>query len=283
MCDETSAGVKEKQPVSPFIVRMPEKVQAPLVVSIPHTGTYVPSDINDRFISDRIRELPMTDWHLHKLYDFLASIGVISIHATYSRFVVDLNRPPDSRPLYPGRFETGLVATRTFYGDDIWLSSPDSAEIEQRRALFHAPYHEKLEELLEGQREKFGQVFLIDAHSVSSKPSLLHGALTDDIYLGNRDGSSCEPWLIDTVASSMESNYLHVARNNPYKGGFITEHYGSLRATQALQIEMCQRVYMDEEDDPRDPWILKSPHFATARGRLNSMFDAVIEEILARI
>jgi N-formylglutamate deformylase len=62
----------------------------------------------------------MTDWHLHALYDFLPALGITTIHAVYSRFVVDLNRPPDGHALYPGRFETGLVPMETFSGDKIF-------------------------------------------------------------------------------------------------------------------------------------------------------------------
>lgn len=231
-----------------FTVRPPENEAVPLVVSIPHTGTFVPEEINDSFASDAIRALPMTDWHLHKLYDFLPSLGVTTIYANYSRFVVDLNRPPDATPLYPGRYETGLVATQTFQGEQIFRAAPDAKTVEQRRLLYHAPYHQKLPQLLEECAQQFNRVVLIDAHSVASKASLLHGELTDDIYLGNRDDSSCEPWLIDQIDRSFSGHGLKVVRNAPYKGGHITAHYGQPPAVQALQIEMCQRLYMEESD-----------------------------------
>ncbi|HVC36986.1 MAG TPA: N-formylglutamate amidohydrolase, partial [Gammaproteobacteria bacterium] len=90
----------------PYEIRAASAPEIPLLVSIPHAGTYVPDSIAADFASDYIRSLPMTDWHLHHLYDFLPELGVTTIYATYSRFVADLNRPPDNTPLYPGRFET---------------------------------------------------------------------------------------------------------------------------------------------------------------------------------
>ncbi len=223
------------------------------MVSIPHTGVAVPPTIAEQFANDEIAALPMTDWHLHHLYDFLPALGFTSIHANYSRFVVDMNRPPKTQSLYPGRFETGLVATATFRGDAIWKSNPEAAEIEQRRADYHRPYHEKLSALLAEKVRRFGSVFLIDAHSVVSTANKLHGELEAEIYLGNRDGQSCAPAMLEFFADAFTQAGLAVSRNDPYKGGYITAHYGQMESVQALQIEMCQRVYMDETDPAGGP------------------------------
>jgi N-formylglutamate deformylase len=106
-----------------------------LLVSIPHTGVFVPPAIVAQFTHASIASELMTDWALHELYTFLPALGVDVIHATHHRFVVDLNRPPDARPLYPGRFETGLVPTETFQGEPIWRQPPSAAEIAPADAL----------------------------------------------------------------------------------------------------------------------------------------------------
>ncbi|HSN18954.1 MAG TPA: N-formylglutamate amidohydrolase, partial [Gammaproteobacteria bacterium] len=62
----------------------------PVIVSIPHAGIYVPEAMRDRFASQDIRRLPMTDWHLHHLLDFLPAMGITTIYGTYSRFVADV-------------------------------------------------------------------------------------------------------------------------------------------------------------------------------------------------
>ena len=39
--------------------------------------------------------------------------------------------------------------------------------------------------------------------------------------------------------------------NGRFKGGYITRHYGQpARGLHAVQLEMCQRCYMDEAADP---------------------------------
>src|SRR5487761_2208205 len=248
----------------PYEIREPSAPEIPLLVSIPHTGTCVPDAIAADFASDYIHSLPMTDWHLHHLYDFLPALGVTTIYATYSRFVADLNRPPDDTPLYPGRFETGFVALKTFWGEQIYGTPPSAEEIARRRALVHAPYHAKL-------------LVLIDAHSVASRANLLHGELKGQIYLGDRDGRSCAPWLVDAAERGLLESHYTLMRNHPYKGGYITEHYGQLEQVEALQIEMCQRVYMDEDDPARG---LGHPNFTQAKARIRAVLETVRAETL---
>lgn len=265
--------------MQPFEIRRPAVDAIPLVISIPHTGTYVPESILARFASDYIRSLPMTDWHLHQLYDFLPELGVTTIYATWSRFVADLNRPPEPRALYPGRFETGIVARETFWGDVIWDEPPREEEVAAWKREVHAPYHAQLTELLEENLRRFGRAVLIDAHSVASRASKLHGELENDIYLGNRDEETCGEWLTGAVQREMESAGLHVVRNHPYKGGYITDHYGRLENVEALQIEMCQRVYMNE-DDPGNA--VGSERFRKAKAMLESVFEKIARTVATR-
>ncbi len=84
---------------------------APLLVSMPHAGTYVPPAIADR-LTDEARHVPDTDWHLERLYDFVVGMGASVLVATHSRYVADLNRPPDGSSLYPGQSVTGLCPAR---------------------------------------------------------------------------------------------------------------------------------------------------------------------------
>jgi len=259
-------------PAQVYAVRSPAARELPVLVSIPHTGTYVPPEIAATFASDYIRSLPMTDWHLHHLYDFLPKLGATTIYATYSRFVADLNRPPDNTPLYPGRFETGFVALKTFWGEEIYLQPPSANEIAVRRASVHAPYHAKLLDLLQAKIKKFGRVILIDAHSVASRANLLHAELKDDIFLGDRDGHSNTGWLTDTAEQAFRTQGYRVVRNHPYKGGYITEHYGRLAKVEALQVEMCERVYMDESDPASG---LNHHNFGPAKSRIHAVMQAL--------
>jgi N-formylglutamate amidohydrolase len=254
----------------------PVAVEIPLLVSIPHTGTFVPPEITAQFVDENVAAGLMTDWALHELYSFLPALGVDVIHATHHRFVVDLNRPPDARPLYPGRFETGLVPTLSFQGEPIWRRPPSATEISRRLEQFHRPYHAALERRLNEKVARFGHCYLIDAHSVESRASRLHGALTDDVYLGDRDRRTCDPTFTDRVSALFQAQGLKVSLNEPYKGGYITAHYCALTGVQTLQIEMCQRLYMTEGQPERAS---ADPSFAPFRARLRVIFDGIAEWI----
>lgn len=250
--------------------------EIPLLVSIPHTGTFVPADIAAQFTDAGIASEMMADWALHELYTFLPALGIEVIHATHHRFVVDLNRPPDARPLYPGRFETGLVPMESFQGEPIWRKPPSAAEIGSRLAQFYRPYHAALERRLREKVARFGRCYLIDAHSVESRASRLHGALTDDIYLGDRDRTTCDPAFTQRVSALFEAQGLKVSLNDPYKGGYITAHYCSLEGVQTLQIEMCQRLYMTEGEPDRAH---ADPRFGAFQDLLHAVFAGIMEPL----
>lgn len=232
--------------MNPFHFRPARGEALPILVTIPHCGRRLVPEIESRFASPHTASLPMTDWHLHELYDFLPELGIATVFAEYSRYVVDLNRDPGGAALYPGRFETGLVPIESFDGEAIFSQPPDARLVETLRQRYHAPYHDCVATQLRQHIAAFGHVVLIDAHSVASGANRIHPALTDDIYLGDRDGSSCDRWLTDCVAGQFAAHGLRVSRNDPYKGGYTTAHYGGWDRVDALQIEMCQRLYMDE-------------------------------------
>ena len=265
---------REQEEVPPFVLEPPRARAIPMVVSIPHTGTWLPEATRARLASPAMQAQPMTDWHLHRLYDFVPELGASLLHATVSRFVVDLNRPPQPRPLYPGRFETGLVPLQTFQGEAVFREPPGAEEIEALRLRWHAPYHERLQSLLDTARESCGRVVLVDAHSVASGPNRLHGALEQQIYLGDRDGASCGPWLRELLHEAFSTEGLAVALNAPYKGGYITDHYGRQDGVEAIQIEMTQRVYMDEDDSPGGP---EHPRFDSTRQMLRRVLGRLAD------
>ena len=62
---------------------------APLLVSMPHSGTFMPSAVQARMTEEALR-LPDTDWHIPELYDFLEDIGASVLQATHSRYFIDL-------------------------------------------------------------------------------------------------------------------------------------------------------------------------------------------------
>ncbi|MGH8225842.1 MAG: N-formylglutamate amidohydrolase [Gammaproteobacteria bacterium] len=262
-----------------YTIHSPVGDPLPVVASIPHGGTALPRGYGERMASDAMRALPMTDWHLPTLFDFLPALGVTVIAAEVSRFVIDLNRPPDGEALYPGRFETGLVPLEGFDGAPVFSEPPTDDEIAQARCDIYEPYHSALALICERRREAFG-VIQLDLHSVTPHANRISGPLTQDIMLGDRDGASCETWLTEAVREAYAQAGFSVTRNNPYKGGWITESAGRRPGVQALQIEMNWAVYMDP-DQPAAA--VAAPQFDVASERLRSVFEMLLPAVCARL
>jgi N-formylglutamate deformylase len=219
---------------------------SPLLVSMPHTGTYVPEWLGPR-LSAAARPLPDTDWHLERLYDFLDELGASVLVATHSRYVVDLNRPPDNASLYPGRDTTGIVPLDTFHREPIYLPGfpPSDDEVAQRIETYWRPYHLRLEQAIGETRARHGYALLWDAHSIFSElPRFFEGKLTD-LNLGTADGKSCAPDVGEALRKSVEG--YSTVLNGRFKGGYITRHYGNpANGIHAVQLELSEATYMDE-------------------------------------
>ncbi len=234
---------------TPFFVDEAQGEPIPLLVSLPHAGTEVPPGILARFVEEEARQLPDTDWHLRRLYSFVPTLGADLLSGRYSRYVVDLNRPEDGSPLYPGRAETEVVPSSTFAGLPIYGEGdePGPAEIQERLTLYWKPYHEELARRLAALKERFGYALLWEGHSiVSFVPRFAPGRLPD-LMLGDVEGKSAAPCFSQSVLQALGAGSYQVAHNRPFKGGFITRKFGQPeQGIHALQLEMCQHLYMEE-------------------------------------
>lgn len=223
----------------------------PLLVSMPHVGTDIPDNIAQR-LSAAATPKADTDWHLQRLYDFLGEMGASTIAARWSRYVIDLNRPPENTNLYPGQDTTGLCPVDTFGRQALYLEGqqPDEAEVRQRLAAYWQPYHSQLRAELERLLALHGKVVLWDAHSIASHvPRFFEGKLPD-LNFGTADGKSCAPAMQEAIVKVAQGqDDFTVAVNGRFKGGHITRFYGQPALNvHAIQLEMCQSVYMNETE-----------------------------------
>ncbi|WUR13921.1 N-formylglutamate deformylase [[Empedobacter] haloabium] len=221
----------------------------PLLVSMPHVGTDIPDDIAAT-LAPCAQVKADTDWHLEQLYGFLDEMGASTLAARWSRYVIDLNRPPENTNLYPGQDTTGLCPVDTFGREQLYQpgKAPDDAEVRRRLALYWQPYHERLRAELDRLLALHGRVVLWEAHSIASVvPRFFEGKLPD-LNFGTADGASADAGLTARIAALARADgKFTVAVNGRFKGGHITRHYGQPeRGIHAVQLEMCQSTYMDE-------------------------------------
>jgi len=247
----------------------------PLLINIPHGGTEVPDEIAGRFTS-RARSLPDTDWHVPKLYGFARELGASILEATLSRYVVDLNRPPNDDSLYPGQMTTGLCSDTLFDGTPLYQAGKSlvEGEIEERRIRYWQPYHDQLGTVLAHTRDRFGYVLLYDAHSIASRVPRLFSGRLPDLNLGTADGRSCAPVCEQALAAVLVgSHYTHVV-NGRFVGGYITRHYGRPdQNCHAVQMEITQDSYMDE--------IEGFPYNETKASRLQPVLEKLLKAFTA--
>lgn len=222
---------------------------APLLISFPHSGTYIPQDIA-RSMTTTARALPDTDWHVPELYPFARSIGAWTLEAHVSRYVVDLNRDPRDVSLYPGQSTTGLCPTDTFDKAPIYSAEPPNADqIAARVERYWRPYHAALSGALDQIHARHGKVLLYDAHSIRSQvPRFFDGTLPQ-LNLGTVRGASCAPALRDALSKVLADSDFDVAIDGRFIGGHITRHYGAPdKGVHAVQMEIAQSTYMHETD-----------------------------------
>jgi len=238
----------------------------PFVFASPHSGRVYPKAFLQATRLDGTAIRRSEDSFVDEIFAAAPAHGAPLLKAHFPRAFVDPNREPYE--LDPGMFDQKLPANantrspRVLAGlGTIARVVRDGAEIYRHRlplqeALVridtcYKPYHATLRSLVDATRARFGHAVLIDCHSMPSVGGPLDqdiGAARPDIILGDRYGTACARRLTDTVERVLAMQGFAVVRNNPYAGGYTTEHYGRpVTGVHALQIEINRALYMDED------------------------------------
>lgn len=250
--------------------------QLPLLISMPHVGTALP-EAGRACYTAKALTLADTDWHLPQLYAFAREWGASLLIAHYSRYVIDLNRPPDDQNLYPGQNTTGLCPVDDFDSEALYLAgmAPSADEVVTRRTRYWQPYHQALQQELARLRALHPQVALWDAHSIRSRvPRFFDGRLPD-LNLGTNNGLSCDPALAARLlVVCQQAGGFSAVLNGRFKGGYITRQYGQPAAgVHAIQLEMAQCCYMQEQM----PFAYQADRAAQLQPVLQQLLTSVLE------
>ena len=285
----------------PIVLAEPDVQRAPVVLTSPHSGRLYPQVFLNQSRLDALSLRRSEDSFVDELFDKGPDLGVPLLCANFPRAYCDANREPyeldprmfkDKLPPHANtrsvRVACGLGTIARVVGDstDIYREKLVYADAERRIETCYRPYHATLARLLHRTHQKFGQVLLLDCHSMPSIGGPLdqdagHGRA--DIVLGDRYGTSCDPYLVDLVEAAFRREGYHVGRNAPYAGGYTTLTYGRPgRFVHAVQIEINRALYMDEQR------IERGPEFETHRSAIARIlrdiiahFDAASQQIAA--
>lgn len=239
-----------------FEVNQPSTQRVPILISFPHSGIEIPEEIKGNYRPEKIEFIDDTDWFLPELYPFAAGMGITTIKANYSRWVIDLNRNPEQAPLYnDGRLITGLCTNTDFLGNPIYVpgQEPDQEEIERRKKQYFEPYYQGIQKILDELKAEFGYAILYDSHSIRSVVPSIQANRFPDMILGTADGASASANIAETAKQALQKGPYDLTYNHPFKGGNITRSFGKPQLGQhALQLERCKDLYMGKNETQLD-------------------------------
>lgn len=239
-----------------FKITPPIADPIPFILSIPHCGIEFPKKLKHKYKEDFIKTPDDTDWFLDMLYDFAPELGITTIAAKYSRWVIDLNRDPENKSLYDdGRIITSLCPTTNFLGDSIYHSNqePSLNDIENRLEKYYWPYHNKINQLINEFKANFSTVFFWDAHSIRRYVPTINPEPFPDLIVGNNDKKTADKAFINTCLEQLKKSGLNLTHNTPFKGGNLTRSKGNpLKNVHAIQLEMSKDLYMKNKETEYD-------------------------------
>jgi len=246
---------------------MPSQIW-PVVISIPHGGGEVPADIGPTLAQDEHQIRQAVDLGTTEVFGPLPAAMVIMTR--WSRFVVDLNRAEDQGG------DKGVIALTDYFGRPVFRPGlePDPPECRARLDRYYRPYHRRLAEAVRSSRIRL----LIDAHSldgVGPPDAPDPGRARPDVVLSNAADTTCPPELMADLVRALERRGLRAGRNFPYRGGYITRHYGPemmRRGGGALQIEINKDWYVDPDGQSVLP-----DRAAGLRRRLRAAFQDLVD------
>jgi N-formylglutamate deformylase len=253
---------------------------APLILSIPHSGTILPQALEARLRSPWLARKD-TDWWIDKLYEpVYRDLEATIIQTTFSRTLIDVNRDPSGRSLYPGQATTELCPTTTFDGEDLYVTglAPTGQEIAERQMAYFDPYHAALAAEIGRLRQLHADVVVYDCHSIRSLIPRLFEGMLPDLNIGSNEGRSCASRLQERIETICASSAFSFVSNERFKGGYITRSIGNpARGVHAVQMELACRSYMAEPLGTVDETDWPQPYRTAAAEPM----QAVLRQILA--
>lgn len=240
-----------------FDIRRPNGDSLPILVSVPHAGLGVPEELRSDLLVDETVFRTDADLAVDQLYADVPAVGASLLVARLSRYVVDLNRgagdvdslsvPDHPFPLADAR--RGIIWRISTCGQPVLARPLSLAELRARIARFHEPYHAALRATLAELRDEHGHAVLLDGHSMPGISVGENGGVRRrraDIVPGCDGGSTCSRDLLEATCRFFRARGYSVKVDDPYRGGFITRHFGRpAEGWHALQIEVNRDLYLD--------------------------------------
>lgn len=244
-----------------------ENNKIPIIVSIPHSGTYLPVTMKEKLIDNII--LANMDWYLPKLYLFLQDLGITTLVNNVSRYVIDTNR--EITDCKSDSYTQNYIYTKTTFNHEMYKRVLDNNEINYRIKEYYNPYHDFITNLINDKLTKFNKIYLIDLHSFGKD-------IEEDIVLGNKYYKTASYEFTSLVESLLKENGFKISLNNPYSGGYIVKKYAS-ENVETIQIELSYKKYIENRIFENEVFPkIDNNLFNKTQEKLKSIFKELIEK-----
>ena len=281
-------------PTAPLQQHGPAEAAQPLLLDSPHSGRHFPSDFGAAVSEDALRD--GEDCFVDELWRPACERGVWLLAANFPRTYIDVNRhaadidlelleggrwPGEHRPSGKAAIGKALLWRTLDDGTPIYARKLGVAEVHERIARCHAPYHRALAERIAATHARFGISVHIDCHSMNAVSGAQGeggaGRQRADIVLGDRDGTTCDPALTAFVREVLAGMGYEVRVNDPFKGVELVRAFADPAAGRhSLQLEVNKRLYMDE------PARARHGGFDRLQRNLLALVDGLLEFTRAR-
>lgn len=239
----------------------------PVLLSIPHGGEKIPSQLKGRLILSRKEIFEDIDAFTREIYDLGEKVAQV-ISSDIARTFVDLNRAPDD---LPPQNPDGVIKSHTCYGKIIYQKGlePDNTLIQKLLKNYYYPYHQRIEKIL--SNKNLPMKLALDCHSMAAvappiSPDI--GKKRPLVCLGNVYGNSCSQKMINEMANcfryafSIEADKVSI--NKPFAGGYITRKYGKLPLPW-IQVELNRSLYLQAPSSGRRNFAKDQNHIEDLR------------------
>lgn len=245
-----------------YQLNMPENRTTSVVFASPHSGRSYSWAFLRKTVLDEMAIRSSEDAFVDLLFADVPSYGAPLLLAKTPRAFVDLNRNVDELDpaLIDGVRKTshnprvasglGVIPRVVSNGRSIYQGKISRMDVETRLSMHWKPYHTTLEALIEQSHQMYGEAILIDCHSMpheAIKCATRRGIPKPEIVLGDRFGAAANSDIVDRIEAAFVRAGLKVARNTPFAGAYITQHYGRpSRSQHVVQVEIDRSLYMNE-------------------------------------
>jgi N-formylglutamate deformylase len=258
----------------------------PVLVDVSRSGREYPPEFRS--------PLPFTEVHdnvsmyVEDLCAAAPDYGATLLYACFPNTFIDTNRSAADvdEGLIEGRWPgpitlsdftrrgLGLIKRYSRYATEMQERKLTVAELQDRLASYHEPYHRELGRILAAMRAASGRAVQLSFHCMSAVGAPTHadpGQERADFCIGDVNGTTCTPELFELVAQALQGRGHSVSRNFPYYGGeLIRRHSDPAKGTQSLFIEINKRLFIDTKT------FKKTEGFGAVKASIDALLRSVI-------